>query len=322
MCLKRFNSKLARKSIEIAASLLWFVMMKKRKNVLRLLYNTQLLGNSLGKKIPKRWLMYGAVATITIPLIALGSMTIPFKEDQCKALLMYYSFGLNYVNDGNNCIVFYFIMFIIQFIVHTLRTIVAIIYIIICCFLRNLLNSHSAVSAKKVIIQNADTGYAYFKNYLDTYERIAVILKSLEKTMSLPIFLIASSDLMGLMYGLIKLDPFNNIPENKNSIRPYTFMIVFVSARGLLSFLCISFAASGIHQASKNAKDTQQDILKQLLIVGGKKEFQESLLLNNSYNNPPFILSAWDVFYFTKGGILSILGSVMTYSLLIMQILK
>ncbi|GFV88217.1 hypothetical protein TNCV_3243661 [Trichonephila clavipes] len=50
--------------------------------------------------------------------------------------------------------------------------------------------------------------------------------------MSLPIFLIVSSDLMGLVYGLIKLDPFNIIPEEKIRASTYWWAIVFVSNLG------------------------------------------------------------------------------------------
>ncbi|GFR26599.1 uncharacterized protein TNCT_602911 [Trichonephila clavata] len=127
---------------------------------------------------------------------------------------------------------------------------------------------------------------------------------------------------MGLVYGLIKLDPFDNIPEEKMRDSSYWWAIVFVSVRGFLSFLCIAMAASRVHDASKNSKDMQEDILKRLHTSGEKKEIQESLLLNTSYNSPPFILSAWKVFYFKRRIILSVTGSVVTYSLLIMQILK
>ncbi|GFR26597.1 uncharacterized protein TNCT_602901 [Trichonephila clavata] len=140
--------------------------------------------------------------------------------------------------------------------------------------------------------------------------------------MSLPILLIVSSDLMGLVYGLIKLDPFNNAPEEKRRASTYMFSIVFASVRGLFSFLCISMAASSIHEASKNAKDIQEDILKRLYISGDKKEIEESQLLNTAYQSSPFILSAWNIFYFKRGITLSVTGSIVTYSLLIMQILK
>ncbi|GFR26601.1 uncharacterized protein TNCT_602921 [Trichonephila clavata] len=154
------------------------------------------------------------------------------------------------------------------------------------------------------------------------YDNLEQFLKSFEEIMSFPIFLIVSSDLMGLVYGLIKLDPFNNIPEEKINDSFYWWAIVFVSVRGFISFLCISMAASRIHDASRNSKDTKEDILKRIHTYGEKKEIQESLLLNTSFNNLPFVLSAWKVFYFKRGVILSVTGSIMTYTLLIMQILK
>ncbi|GFY77208.1 uncharacterized protein TNIN_68871 [Trichonephila inaurata madagascariensis] len=121
---------------------------------------------------------------------------------------------------------------------------------------------------------------------------------------------------------MIKLDPFNNVPEEKRRAATYLLSILFVTVRGFLSFLCISMAASSVHEASKNSKDIQEDILKRLYCSGDKKEIEESLLLNTAYHSPPFILSAWNVFYFRRNMTLSVTGSIVTYSLLIMQILK
>ncbi|GIY63071.1 hypothetical protein CDAR_563901 [Caerostris darwini] len=51
-----------------------------------------------------------------------------------------------------------------------------------------------------------------------------------------------------------------------------------------------------------------------------KKDFKTVSVLLVAHQSPPFILSAWGFFYFTKGLVLVALGSVMTYSLLIIQI--
>ncbi|GFT21441.1 uncharacterized protein NPIL_426601 [Nephila pilipes] len=140
--------------------------------------------------------------------------------------------------------------------------------------------------------------------------------------MSFPIFLIASGDFMAIIYGVVKLDPLNNLPGYDPRIIKYTYAIIFISLRGIVSFLCISSAASDVHEASKNAEDVQKDMLKWILIAGKKADIQELVPFSVLRNNPPFVLSAWGVFRFTKGLFLSVFGNVLTYSLLIMQILK
>ncbi|GFU47316.1 uncharacterized protein NPIL_82041 [Nephila pilipes] len=315
------NGKIARRSVDIAAFLIWGIMTIRKKQIYYLLHDVENLTRIKNKENPKLWAITSIIIIIVVPFAAWMSMTIPFL-DECdtKILVKSLSFGFDLVPD--NCYVLFFVVFIREFFVYTLRTTVTVVYVIICCSLRNALNTHSDLGAKRISNPNAEIGYVYFKSYLQTHERVLSVLKSFEKTMSLPIFLIASSDFMAVMFGIVRLDPLNNLPRYEPHIIKYTYAIIFISLRGIVSFLCISTAASDVHEASKNAKDVQKDMLKQILISGEKADIQELVHLSISHSNPPFILSAWGAFHFTKGLYLPAFGAVLTYSLLIMQILK
>ncbi|GIY38332.1 uncharacterized protein CEXT_461671 [Caerostris extrusa] len=102
--------------------------------------------------------------------------------------------------------------------------------------------------------------------------------------------------------------------------RHYWLPIYFTSLVSLLSFLCVSLTASSVHEASKECKNVQEIMLKQVLASNRKEDFKTVTLLLVAHQSPPFILSAWGFFYFSKGLVLAALGSVMTYSLLIIQI--
>ncbi|GFU47318.1 uncharacterized protein NPIL_82061 [Nephila pilipes] len=317
------NGKIARRSVDITAFFIWVIMSVRKRQIYQLLHDVQTLWNIPTKGIPKVWVITGMIMTIAVPFVAWMSMTIPFQdENDCKLIVENHSFRLDLANDGNNCETLLIAFFFRQFFVYTLRTAVTVIYVIICCSLRNILNTHSELGAKRVTNPNAEIGYVYFKSYLQTHERIVSVLKSFEKTMSLPIFLIASSDFMGVMYGVVSLDPFRNLPGYETHIIKYTYGITFISLRGIVSFLCISLAASVVHEASKNARDVQKDMLERILISGEKSDIQKFVPFSIFHSNPPFILSAWGVFHFSKGLYLSAFGAVLTYSLLIMQILK
>ncbi|GFU47325.1 uncharacterized protein NPIL_82101 [Nephila pilipes] len=321
--LESVNRKIARRSVDIAAFLIWSIMNVKRNDLFILLQEVQNLLNMKNKEIPKVWILTGTVIILMVPFTAWMTMTVPFQDEiDCKLIVKYYSFGFDYVKDGNNCYVLVILTFFQKFSVYTLRTAVTVNYIIICLSLRNVLKTHSELGAKMVADPITKVDYAIFKTYLQTHDRIESVLKSFEKTMSLPIFLIASSDFMSVMNGFARMDSINNLPGYKLHIAKFATTVIFISLRGIVSFLCISLAASDVYEASKYARDVQKDMLKRILRSEEKIDIRELVYLSMLHNTPPFILSAWGVFNFTKGLFLSAFGSILTYSLLIMHILK
>ncbi|GIX71349.1 uncharacterized protein CEXT_183771 [Caerostris extrusa] len=115
------------------------------------------------------------------------------------------------------------------------------------------------------------------------------------------------------------MDPFQ---KTKNSywMKSISLYVGFISMRALVSFVCVTSAASRIHEADRKAKEVQEAMLKNVLSSSEKNYRKELLLLFVVQNSKPFTLSAWGFFNFNKGVILSTIGSILTYSLLIEQI--
>ncbi|GFU47333.1 uncharacterized protein NPIL_82141 [Nephila pilipes] len=168
---------------------------------------------------------------------------------------------------------------------------------------------------------NVRIDYIYFKNYIEVYESIVNVLKVFDDAISLPIFLIVFSDSMTMYYGLVRLGPpRRQLMQLKVWVERYIFGIVFAFLRALLSFLFVAVAASSVHEASKNAKDIQQRMTKRILASEENNNNKDIFLLLVSNDSPPLILTAWGFFPFNRGLIFSAIGTVLTYSLLMMHI--
>ncbi|GIY05410.1 uncharacterized protein CDAR_462941 [Caerostris darwini] len=167
--------------------------------------------------------------------------------------------------------------------------------------------------------QNIDLKTDVFLKYLATYESTVRILKSVERVMSFPIFLVAITDCTNMFNGFLWLDPFKQI-KNISSYNKHSLSTLFMSLRAVASFLCVSLAASGVHEAIKSSQEVQKQILTRLLASGIERNSKDMLLLFVSSSSSPFCLTGWGFFHFTKGFVLTAIGSILTYSLLILQI--
>ncbi|GFT93552.1 uncharacterized protein NPIL_346011, partial [Nephila pilipes] len=269
-------------------------MTVRKRQVSHLLHDVENLISNKNLEIPKLGIVTGIIIIILVPFTAWMSLTVPFQdEDECRILVNQHFFGFDFVKDGNNCFVLFIVVFVRQFFQYTLRTAVTVVYVIICSSLRNVLNTHSELGAKRVTNPNAEINCVYFKSYLQTHESVLSVLKSFEKTMSLPIFLIVSSNIMAVMFGVVIFDPLNNVPEYISYIVKYIPAVIFISLSGMASFLCICFAASEVHEAGKNARDVEKDMLKRILNSGQTSDIQKVVPFSILHSSPPFVLSAW-----------------------------
>ncbi|GIY47702.1 uncharacterized protein CEXT_589011 [Caerostris extrusa] len=224
----------------------------KRKSLSTLLYRVYFLGSSLNKNITPLWINIGATITLAIPILSCLCVNLVFEENYCKLMMNYLGFGILYVPDNYNCIVMTICILVKCSAVYILTTACSVLYIIICCFLRRLLDSYSMEVVKILRRQNIDLKTDVFLKYLATSESTVRILKSLERVMSFPIFLIAITDCANMFNGFLWLDPFKQI-ENRSSYNKYSLSTLFMSLRAVVSFLCVSLAASGVHESIKSS---------------------------------------------------------------------
>ncbi|GFU47320.1 uncharacterized protein NPIL_82081 [Nephila pilipes] len=316
----RLISTVTRKSNDIIAFLIWIVMKTKENKVYNLLQHLKCLRNISDVKLHFFWIWLSGGVIFAAPLLAWLSLILFLEEKNCQSLVLYYSLRLFSVHEGYNCLVSSAVSLFSNFAKYALRTSVTVLYITVCCVLQNLLNRHSEMGMKKIKKNISPIDQKYCINYIDSYKHIIEISNIFEKVMSLPIFLITIGDCTGMFYGFLKFE------ESKGQkgiyFESFEFTILFIALRSLISFLCVTFAASSVHESSVKAKIVQEKMTERLLISGQKKDNKELLLLFLAQNKSPLILSAWGFFNFTRSLVLSVLGVVLSYSLLITQILK
>ncbi|GBO16286.1 hypothetical protein AVEN_83597-1 [Araneus ventricosus] len=229
--------------------------------------------------------------------------------------------GLNFAANGQNCQVLLTFMLLQKLFILPLKITFTILYVIICHSLRHILDLHSKIGAKILAAQTGRLDYNFFRNYLEEYESIINVLKSLEKCLSFPIFLVQMSDCISMFYGFVNKDTFKDISTD-NLVRKFFPGVVIFSLGSLVSFLCVALAATSVHEASKLAKDIQERVLQFILASGQKSDREELFLLSLNHNSPAFTLSSGGFFHFTKSLIFSAIAGILTYSLLMLQILK
>ncbi|GBN88082.1 hypothetical protein AVEN_51316-1 [Araneus ventricosus] len=287
--------------------------MANRKHVSTLLRNIYNLGRDVNAKFNQVWIYAGAMVIVTVPVLAWLTIVLSIDEPFCQNLLVYYGLNLIHVSEGQNCNFMRFLLIFIQFPVISMNTATAVLYVLLCCFSRNILKEYLS-NGEKVSPLDCRS----FKRYLIFYEQIFEVLSSLEASLSFPILLTVSNNCAFIFYCFMALDPFGKSPwplaEHFYNFTTLTFLI------SLLSFLCVTLAASSVGDETKNAKQIQEKLLQRVLASTRKPDRDELMVLFVTHKRPAFTLTAWGFFTFTKGLILPAIGSISTFSLLILQI--
>ncbi|GBL87152.1 hypothetical protein AVEN_270451-1 [Araneus ventricosus] len=263
-------------------------------------------------KLHRLWIIISMVAIIANPVVGSLIAILPVTEKHCQMLLRYQVFSLIDVPASKSCMIWYVVGPISIVPPYVLCSGVSILYVIFCCCFRNLLHTHSKTGLEKEHISCKN-----FRNHLLTHDRAVKVLKDFQEVMSLPVFMIVVKDCAGIFFGFIALDPFGRI-SNPLLFKPWIWAAVFVSLTSSISFLSISLAAASVGEASKNASDVQQEMMKRVH-ASTLQDKVELFVFFKTHKTAPFNLSAGGVFCFTKGLVLAAIGSLLTYSLLLLQ---
>ncbi|GBN21535.1 hypothetical protein AVEN_124248-1 [Araneus ventricosus] len=314
----RISEVLPRKLRDVLAFTIWCVLKTRRKKIFYLLRKIGCLSNNLNVKHHPLWLTFTPVIVLGIPLICWPLKTWPFEEHECQMLMPHFSLSFSYVPEGQNCKVLSIISLLRSLATLSLKLAFTILYVLLCCLLRNILMLHSEAGAKRLANQSPILDDKYFKRYLTEYDSVIDVLNSFEILMSFPVLCVQIYDFMSIFYGIVNLDPIKELSHN-TLLAKYFFAIVYVSSVCLVSFLCVSSSAASVHEASKRAKDVHERMFKQILASEQGIGREQLALLFVNCSSPAFTLSASGLYYFTKPMILAAVGSILTYSLLVMQ---
>lgn len=309
---------IARKLTDTSAFVVWIILVTRRKILTNTIRQMFYLPNI---KFKTRLMSLITIALIYIvPIFGWLCMVVQIKDCTCMRLVKYFSFQTLTVPESHNCLVLHPIFLIYNIIILTLRTAFTALYTLLCCKLKYVICNHTKSVTKILNCKNNRHCLGDIQRSFETYDAAIKTLKSMEKSMSLPIFLVQICDLINLFWGFIMFDPLG---QRLNHQEEYNFRtaMVFVILRALVSFLCVSLAASSVNEADKEAKEVHEETLKMVLYGGEIKEDLKNIYAFRVLNrSQPFVLSAGGFFYFTNSFVLSAIGSVLTYSLLLLQI--
>ncbi|GBM39027.1 hypothetical protein AVEN_265261-1 [Araneus ventricosus] len=258
--------------------------MNRREKISVLLQEMEYILRRCNGKLPRLWMIASVTAIIVVHVVGSLIVTFPVTETHCQLMLKYQAFRLINVTANNSCKI---------------------------CF-RNLLNAHSKSGFQKPYINCKD-----FRDYLLTCDSIVKGLKDFENVMSLPVLVVVVNNYTELFFGFIVLDPFGRLSEPLWH-KPWMWAASFVSLTALISFLGVSLAAASVGEATKNAGDVQQEMMKRIH-AHTLHDKVELFIFFKTHKTEPFNLTAGGFFYFTKGFVFAAFGTILTYSLLLVQ---
>lgn len=308
---------LKKKFNQIYSVVLWYILNRRADQIVLMIRDIFSLAVTLRVRKPVWFIRMSTFAVAAGSLVYWFASVILFSENRCINAIQYITFGSKGLPFGKNCKLFYLIRFLRSRLQMDLEMSVSTIYMILCIVARRLLNFHSekakALNSKSCSCMREPN----LKGHFEEYHRIVKALKSIESTMSFPIFLVLLNNLVDMFSLILQMDPFNS---GRSFLRVFKIGVYVKSFFSLICFLGVSLSAAGVTAEDKKSQEENVDILRHFESNGVKNGRENFHLLWYMTCSKPFTLSAGGFFNFTRGFVLSTIGSVLTYSLLILNI--
>lgn len=247
---------------------------------------------------------------ITMQLIYFYVQIFPISESKYNESINVYFF--NFINSSKcDCYYLYYgITFIFIGFSSTLISCTILLYILICIHFEKVLLTFSVKNTEINFSKRVSHNSVLSRFYI--YDSILNTMKLFESTMTIPIFICFFSSSFDAFYGMLLLIK----RFNKASL----FNDLVIVVRGLISFCLISYMAGSVNQADRIAKDSNALILRNNFPVSKLTKLDSKMNLLHENNKPPFALTAWGFFEFKRNFFLSAIGSLLTYTLLFINI--
>lgn len=179
-------------------------------------------------------------------------------------------------------------------------------YMIVCRCMVIALCRH--VRVNKTLLKSVtskDIDMCFWRHYW-----ILGTFRVLNSVLSYPVFLSNIFNICGIFYAFIMMLKWKRI-----DLEIFSVLILNFTA-----FTASTFSASAVNEADKIAKLTDVKLL-QSLIVSDKQRTKGSIeIFWQMCHEPPFSLSGWNFFEYTGGFYLTAVGTMITYSLLVINL--
>lgn len=182
-------------------------------------------------------------------------------------------------------------------------------YIIVCRYLMLILSKH--VETNERIIKRRFTNYKNCDICFIRYDAILNLFHTVNSTLGFPIFLGIGYSACAILLSAM------NIWNYQDDVSVSTICFLLSS---FILFTATVFAASAVNETDKKAKRSNIRIL-QSLSNKERSQLKESIVgLYQMCYSPPFALTGWDIFEFTKSFYVASFGCFATYALLIINL--
>lgn len=304
--IKIILSAVIRRFYELSGIILWCAIYYSRKEISSLTKEIKLLVKYSGTS-PSKMVFYILIAWLIVVEIALNYSRFNNLVKQCFVSslnsIIPYAYKLNL---SDSTAIFYIINGICTALGYTFPCCFVMLYVLLCNYMEEILLQYGR---KQLIVMTHDINYDVLEKNIAYYNLIIATLHSLEKVMSFPVFIVFSCNSLGV-FSWLAWSLIHGMSTVKVSITiSYSFII----------FCLISIAASKVREADTFARYTISQLLQKTPVSENDSELDIKIRYLGIHIHPPFTLTAWGYFHFTRGFLFVALGNLLTYALLIIN---
>lgn len=297
---------------------LWIVLAYRMTSLQRITTHvTRLMSQRQNKRKKSRWCntsLMLIIGAMNYPLIfTLIIIYLQHAEGSTPKWLQYYFLNENFGQSVFSVITMEFLIFFLTMLRLSAQTLMfngfAIFYVDICGFLRSLLSDLNAELNRERPSPHTcgDDG----KRILSKYEALKEAVQNVEDVLSLPLFLLTAESSMLVFTFLSMSLGFSKLCDAiSRCVHVYCVNLVRICGH-----VAVMHAAAEVHTEGENMR-------KRLRLNAARFNWRVDHV--TSYTDivcrSPFVFTGWKLFEFTRGFILASAGTILTFSILILQL--
>ncbi|GIX98922.1 hypothetical protein CEXT_490361 [Caerostris extrusa] len=294
---------LVRKVPELFTFLLWYSVYYKRNSIKNLMSRIHHVNQEPSLSTTTAVTVTGLVAILVIFIVAPLSILLFESEHTLMFYTEYYNFGVRTFGTGVNYAVTIPTIFAYYFYIFTFPACVCVLYSTLCFTLKRALVGHASLAKAEF----AGLGKRHLLGVSERYGRISGLVEHFEDALSLVAFLLE----FPLLHLRILFLEYLPKPPAEQPLR----QVHLLRSLRIVSYVGMAMFASSVTEADRAARRANRDLFRRAHPGGG-----EGLSLQSIDPERAFALTGWGCFTFTKSSILAVFGSILTYTLLLMQL--
>lgn len=288
--------------------LMWNHIVKYEKNLIKVIAKLEKMEKLLQVSPPEKLVKHCFLLFATLCFLSVLADTYNY-DILTKSIIRNFTFGTVDIYDIHWSIVLlsYFIhQFMVQygyfFVIYFVN-----FYVIVCRYMVLILSRHVEINER--IIKRRFTTSRNCDICFIRYDSILIIFDAINSILGFPIFLASCYNVCEILLATLNIW--------KNGI---SFTEMYLLLNSYLLFTATVFTASAVNEVDKRAKKSNFRILQSLSNKERNQIKESNIGLFQMCCSPPFALTGWDIFDFTKNFYISTIGCFATYSLLIINL--